>query len=184
MTQYRKKPITIEAVRFDGLNPTEIKDFVGKNCEVKIYDNEVTPPVACIVIHTLEGDMKVSKGDYIIKGVKGEFYPCRPDIFEQTYESAESQKGLDEAADMYAPDLPSYNIGTGYLPPQSREDLRIAFKDGAEWMAERGVSMEYEVEDKCLELGYGSLPGLDPIINLPDSFKPGDKVVVQIRKKD
>ena len=97
MTQYRKKPVTIEAVQFDGLNPTELKDFVGENCEVKIYDNDVTPPVARIVIHTLEGDMEVSKGDYVIKGVKGEFYPCKPDIFEQTYESVETQKELEEA---------------------------------------------------------------------------------------
>ena len=65
----------------------------------------------------------------------------------------------------------------------SLDELIGIVKAGAEWMAEQGVSMEYEVEDKCLELGYGSLPGLDPIINLPDSFKPGDKVIVQIRKK-
>lgn len=96
MKQYRKKPVTVEAVQFDGLNPTEIKDFVGENCEVEIYDNEVTPPVARIVIHTLEGDMEVSKGDYVIKGVKGEFYPCKPDIFEQTYESVEPDKSLEE----------------------------------------------------------------------------------------
>lgn len=86
MTKYRKKPVVVEAVKFDGLNPTEIKDFVGENCEVEIYDNEVTHPVARILIHTLEGNMEVSKGDYVIKGVKGEFYPCKPDIFEQTYE--------------------------------------------------------------------------------------------------
>ena len=92
MKQYRKKPVTIEAVQFDGLNPTEMMDFAGENCEVEIYDNQVTPPIASIVIHTLEGDMKVSNGDYIIKGVKGEFYPCKPDIFEQTYESAKTQK--------------------------------------------------------------------------------------------
>ena len=96
MTQYRKKPVTIDAVRFNGLNPTEIKDFVGENCEVEIYDNEVTPPVARIIIHTLEGDMEVSKGDYVIKGVKGEFYPCKPDIFEQTYESVEAPEGMHE----------------------------------------------------------------------------------------
>lgn len=90
MTQYRKKPITIEAVQFTGLNPTEIKDFAGENCKVEIYDNEVTPPIARIVIHTLEGDMRVSKGDYVIKGVEGEFYPCRLDIFEQTYEPVQT----------------------------------------------------------------------------------------------
>lgn len=66
-----------------------------------------------------------------------------------------------------------------FIAPQ----MLAMYKAGAEWMAEQGVSMEYEVEDKCLELGYGSLPGLDPIINLPDSFKPGDKVIVQVRKK-
>lgn len=106
MKQYRKKPVTIEAVQFDGLNPTEIKDFVGENCEVEIYDNEVTPPVARIVIHTLEGDMEVSRGDYVIKGVKGEFYPCKPDIFQQTYESAETQKELEEEMEEFFETMP------------------------------------------------------------------------------
>lgn len=89
MKKYIKKPVVIKAVQFDGLNPTEIKDFVGENCEVEIYDNEVTPPIARIIIHTLEGDMEVSNGDYVIKGIKGEFYPCKPDIFEQTYSALE-----------------------------------------------------------------------------------------------
>ena len=84
--KYRKKPVIIEAVQFTGLNPTEIKEFAGYNCEVEIYDNGVAAPIANIVIHTLEGDMRVSKGDYIIKGVSGEFYPCKANIFEQTYE--------------------------------------------------------------------------------------------------
>lgn len=65
----------------------------------------------------------------------------------------------------------------------TRQDIADAFKAGAEWMAEQGVSMEYEVEDKCLELGYGSIPGLDPIITLPDSFQIGDKVILQVREK-
>ena len=109
MKQYKKKPVIIEAVQFDGLNPTEIKDFVGENCEIEIYDNEVTPPVARIVIHTLEGDMEVSKGDYVIKGVKGEFYSCKPDIFQQTYESAEIQKELEEEYKDYVENDPVYS---------------------------------------------------------------------------
>lgn len=108
MEKYRKKPVTIEAVQFTGLNPTEIKNFVGDNCEVEIYDNEVTPPVASIVIHTLEGDMEVSKGDYVIKGVKDEFYPCKPDIFEQTYESDEPDKSLAEEVKQYYSDNFAY----------------------------------------------------------------------------
>lgn len=137
MKQYRKKPVTIEAVQFDGLNPTEIKDFVGENCEVEIYDNKVTPPVARIVIHTLEGDMEVSKGDYIIKGVKGEFYPCKPDIFEQTYESVGPDKSLEEAA------LGNY-YGGGYIP-KNQELREVALKTkevqsfivGAEWQKQQ-----------------------------------------------
>ena len=58
-----------------------------------------------------------------------------------------------------------------------------AFKAGAKWMAQQGFSQEETVENKTLELGYDVLPGIDPIINLPNSFKPGDKVIVQVRKK-
>lgn len=61
---------------------------------------------------------------------------------------------------------------------------KICFKAGAKWMAELGVSFEYIVEDKALELGYGKLVGIDPIINLPESFNIGDKVIVQIRKEE
>ena len=128
--KYRKKPIEIEAVQFNGLNPTEIKNFVGDNCEVEIYDNKVTPPVAHIVIHTLEGDMRVSKGDYVIKGVQGEYYPCRPDIFEQTYQGIEdSSEGLDEAAKAYA--LDTADDSEQYFARY------LGYKDGAKWQKEQ-----------------------------------------------
>ena len=99
---------------------------------------------------------------------------------------------LDEAAERIVVSLvptfgQKYEDGSyvkGIRDYFSRDEFIGLVKAGAEWMAEQGVSMEYEVEDKCLELGYGSLPGLDPIINLPDSFKPGDKVIVQVRKKE
>ena len=61
--------------------------------------------------------------------------------------------------------------------------MSIDFKAGAKWVAEQGYSQEEIVEDKSIEAGYGVLPGISPIINLPDSFKPGDKVIIQIRKK-
>ena len=76
--KFRKKPVEIEAVRYDGTNQNEITSFVGENCRIN-HDG-------FIFIHTLEGSMLVSEGDYVIKGVQGEFYPCKPDIFEQTYE--------------------------------------------------------------------------------------------------
>ena len=80
--KFRKKPVVIEAIQFldtkDSFN--KLKEWIGESF---YYDYQNAPRV---FIKTLEGDMGVSKGDWIIKGVKGEFYPCKPDIFEVTYE--------------------------------------------------------------------------------------------------
>ena len=75
--KYRKKPVVIEAIQWIGNNLSEIDNFIGRT-----VDNKETT----LVIHTLEGDMEASIGDYIINGVNGEFYPCKPDIFDKTYE--------------------------------------------------------------------------------------------------
>ncbi len=77
MTKYKKKPVVIEVIRFIGSNYEEIREFIGENTLCSDLS---------IVISTLEGDMVAQKGDYIIKGVQGEFYPCKPDIFNATYE--------------------------------------------------------------------------------------------------
>lgn len=88
--KYRKKPVEIDAIQWDGNGETfnKIVEFVGDRlcvCEHgkanKIFEQYE------LAINTLEGKMQVAKYDYIIKGVKGEFYPCKPDIFEQTYET-------------------------------------------------------------------------------------------------
>lgn len=78
---YRKKPVVIEAVQWTGENHAEMCEFI----DPEVF--EIIPGVG-LVIHTLEGDHHASPGDYIIKGVNGEFYPCKPDIFAKTYESA------------------------------------------------------------------------------------------------
>lgn len=85
---YRKKPVVVEAIRFDKT----------------LWDREITEgwlsemyPMVLLstfngfkpVIETLEGEMAVSDGDYIIKGVQGDFYPCKPDIFEETHEEVQ-----------------------------------------------------------------------------------------------
>lgn len=86
MAKYRKKPVVIEAWEFDGrldfskTLPKEVKDNIEgfrltQDCKLKVM--------------TLEGEMKANIGDMIIKGVNGEFYPCKPNIFEQTYELVE-----------------------------------------------------------------------------------------------
>ncbi|WP_425524267.1 hypothetical protein [Streptococcus dysgalactiae] len=74
---FREKPVVIEAVRFIGSNYEEVREFI---------EQETLCSDLSIVIPTLEGDMVAQKGDYIIKGVQGEFYPCKPDIFEETYD--------------------------------------------------------------------------------------------------
>lgn len=94
MSKFRKKPIVIEAVQYDNLNHREVEVFVGKSLVQEIesetaYLAGVAPPRCSIAIPTLEGIMKAMSGDWIIKGVNGEFYPCKPDIFEKTYEPAE-----------------------------------------------------------------------------------------------
>lgn len=94
----------------------------------------------------------------------------------------EQPKRLDEAADLAIKGIwPIVICGAFYF---TRPRLLDAFKAGVKWMTEQGVSFEYEVEDETLEPGYGKLVGLNPIINLPDSFDVGDKVIVQIRKKE
>ena len=90
---YRKKPVVVEAIQWNGLNLKEIEDFAGQALDYEIYDTayqaSVAPPKARVIIHTLEGDHVATVGDYIIKGVKGEFYPCKPEIFAETYEAVE-----------------------------------------------------------------------------------------------
>lgn len=75
-TRFRKKPVVIEAVRWTGDNVQELTAFLGV----------LSINFGAAMITTLEGTMRADQGDWIIKGVKGEFYPCKPDIFEATYE--------------------------------------------------------------------------------------------------
>ena len=77
-TRWRKKPVVIEAIRYEG-NRDEIEAFIGQQL-VRMRGTDV------LLIPTLESPHEAAPGDWIIKGVKGEFYPCKPDIFEQTYE--------------------------------------------------------------------------------------------------
>lgn len=80
----RKKPVEIEAVQWTGENFKEVTDFIGDSR--KWYIESGTDVPCSLVIETLEGDHQAKIGDYIIRGVKGEVYPCKPDIFEMTYE--------------------------------------------------------------------------------------------------
>ena len=91
MAKFRKKPVVIEAVQY----PCEHAALRRCDCDAdqSKYQDGPAPPAACAncgheFIETLEGCMRVSPGDWIITGVNGEHYPCKPDIFEATYEPA------------------------------------------------------------------------------------------------
>ena len=77
--KYRKKPVVVEAVQYDGTNKVEIQKFMKQYLDIIESTGQ-------LIIPTLEGNHFASIGDMIIKGVHGEFYPCKPDIFEKTYE--------------------------------------------------------------------------------------------------
>jgi hypothetical protein len=79
--KFKKKPVIIEAVQWTGQNQFEIMDF----CKTCYLTSSGT--VRDLYINTLEGDMLANEGDYIIKGVAGEFYACKPEIFALTYEN-------------------------------------------------------------------------------------------------
>lgn len=88
--RYRKKPIVIEAIQFidKGHDVLAISELMDEHLAI---DYSV-PDKPIIKISTLEGVMTADIGDYIIKGIQGEFYPCKPDIFEATYEKVEGGK--------------------------------------------------------------------------------------------
>ena len=88
--QFRKRPVVIEAIQLTQSSLSAVEKFVGGDLEIR---------ASGVVIATLEGAMHASVGDWIIRGVKGEFYPCKPDIFEATYEAKKetnNAQGNDE----------------------------------------------------------------------------------------
>ena len=83
MTQFRKRPVVVDAIRWTGENRVELLAFVGK-APAHLDADGLT-----IVLHTLEGDMRASPGDWVIRGVADEIYPCKPEIFTASYELVE-----------------------------------------------------------------------------------------------
>ena len=83
MPKFVKKPVEIEAVQWTGENLLEVLNFCSSCFSYERNGQQV------LTISTLEGNMNASHGDFIIKGVKGEFYACKPDIFEMTYDKVD-----------------------------------------------------------------------------------------------
>lgn len=93
--KFRKKPVEIEAIQWNGKNKEEVFKFLGYPGKYTDQTTSISStnffwnPSNGLWILTLEGQMSASLNDYIIKGVKGEFYPCKPDIFEMTYDKCD-----------------------------------------------------------------------------------------------
>ena len=83
--KFRKKPVVIEAIQLTKENVVDVLTFCNNAVNI-VASNEDEMGISIL---TLEGTMAANTGDYIIRGVKGEFYPCKPDIFEQTYEEVD-----------------------------------------------------------------------------------------------
>jgi len=81
LSLYRKKPVVVTALQWTGDNTTEMMEFLQNDYITVSVDGFV------IYIHTLEGEMAMHHGDWVIEGVKGEHYPCKDDIFRATYEA-------------------------------------------------------------------------------------------------
>ena len=91
MTKFRKKPIIIEAIQWDGRMETlaKIQKLNTLNRDIIIGEDFIDANKKSLMIDTLEGVHEGKIGDWIIQGVSGELYPCKPDIFEMTYEKVE-----------------------------------------------------------------------------------------------
>jgi len=100
---YRKKPVTIEARQFLFDTATEGADWCGGD----VIEDEEHNVRLYLDINTLEGIMRANLGDYIIKGVRGEFYPCKPDIFYDTYSPETDEKSI-----IYVDDLVDHEDGS------------------------------------------------------------------------
>lgn len=95
MMQYRKKPVVINAIKWTGDNLEEVIEFTGLHPSAQKWTWEEYSAVVAdqgLKIFTLEGVMMANVGDFIIRGVHGEFYPCKPDIFMATYELLEEEE--------------------------------------------------------------------------------------------
>ena len=89
-TRFRKKPVEIEALKFTRENWQDVLMFTQGQARAMTIEKRIDGKCTCI-IQTLEGQHIANEGDWIIRGVQGEYYPCKPDIFEMTYERVGEQ---------------------------------------------------------------------------------------------
>jgi len=147
---YRKKPVVIEAMQFQpvgssGEDAARVESWCGG--EMVVDDQGYG-----LVIKTLEGRMRASPGDWIIKGVAGEFYPCKPDIFEKTYESA-TLTAVQPVTEITADMVNTLREKTGAGMLDAKRALAECLGDmdeAVEWLRYKGTSRPYIPKHKRL----------------------------------
>lgn len=139
MSFYRKKPVVIEAIQFFEETLDEVRKFCP-NAQGPF--NDIARGDAYLIIPTVEGQNYAVEGDYIIKGVTGEFYPCKPDIFNQTYEPAVLQTNLSRKVT----DDPRDNMSTAYNLYYIK-DLEVYVRGYGEDPADPDVSLFKFIRD-------------------------------------
>ena len=117
MSKYIKKPVEVEAVQFDGTD--ESVEWLLP----QLKSGEISRACNKLYIKTLEGVMEAKVGDYVIKGVNGEFYPCKPDIFEKTYEKIEDDDLLNEKPIFFE------DLKNGYTKAYTKSDIDMLIED-------------------------------------------------------
>ena len=94
LKKYRKKPVEIEAIQLHMFNIDSLIEQMRRDgYEVESFSQPPMRAISGLKIKTLEGTMQANFGDWIIKGVQGEYYPCKPDIFEKTYDLVSEDNG-------------------------------------------------------------------------------------------
>lgn len=157
---YTKKPVTIEAMQFDGTNGNDILDWVvdrngRQHPDMRWHrgpaDGHDEPPR--LLITTLEGVMRADVGDYIIRGVQGEFYPCKPDIFAESYEGpAEEVDGVEWSRAFNAARERFIAAATGQPPTDEQRAAVEGIQDSVVHLAMSIEALVPEGRNKSLAL--------------------------------
>lgn len=142
--KYQKKQIQIEAIQFTRNNWTEILAFTNNTAHTLRIEKRINGECTCI-IPTLEGEHIASENDYIIKGVEGEFYPCKPDIFAKTY--SEVSKNSENNISPNSRSITAVEWLVNEIDMQYPE-INVRCK---EWMIDKAKQMDKEQQDLLLE---------------------------------
>lgn len=127
---YRKKPVKVEAIQWMGDNRPEVLDFCNTDGKLRA---SITGVTNIVVVRTLEGNMEARIGDYIIKGVKGEYYPCKPDIFRETYEEVSETIRYPKAGVVDKPEILYDSDGNTYKQTINKAAVNEDFSDIVGW---------------------------------------------------